>query len=587
LTLFYISGELFLLFLSILFVSILIFFTELLSIFNKVSFFRDFQVLIGGFILGLNIYFSFLILNISSNLTIESMKFPFIIAFIIFILYANQKIFKPIILRNEWTKEKEEDKREIIPELKLIYYFLFGIVFFLSINWIFNPMALAAYDVIILNWYEYGFLYYIIVLMSSTLISFFFIRYIFLNLESLIIKRLTLIINVIFCVLNCAAFFIIDNDITILSTLYITSLTAISVFTILFNFSYIIQQFFFPNNKKSYLGIIIFIFSFVISYAIAIIFTWTLYISLLITILILSAVYFTIFIANEIKKMHPVHIEKQHISNHNKFYGIIFLIIFSINLTTISVMTLKKNFKTGSEKNPTIMVWNIHNGIGVDGKFDLDRMVKEIKEVDPDILGLNEVDMGVMKTGFADIASYFAEKLNMHYFYGPTFFKHYGNAIFSKYPFENVETIDLPCSDKVKGEPRGVIKAKVKIDGKIWTIYINHLSTKEEDRLEQVPFVINLIEKETFKRIVWMGDFNAEPESEPYEKVNGSKTIKFTDTHAYLFKKPEFTGGFDEENDFKPTHRIDYIFCSPDLSPKDGDVHWSLSSDHCAVITEF
>ncbi|MHA1344150.1 MAG: hypothetical protein ACTSQG_09200 [Promethearchaeota archaeon] len=117
------------------------------------------------------------------------MKVPFIIAFIIFILYANQKIFKPIILRNEWTKEKEEDKREIIPELKLSYYFLFGIVFFLSINWIFNPMALAAYDVIILNWYEYGFLYYIIVLMSSTLISFFFIRYIFLNLESLIIKR--------------------------------------------------------------------------------------------------------------------------------------------------------------------------------------------------------------------------------------------------------------------------------------------------------------------------------------------------------------------------------------------------------------
>ena len=49
------------------------------------------------------------------------------------------------------------------------------------------------------------------------------------------------------------------------------------------------------------------------------------------------------------------------------------------------------------------MIWNIHNAIGDDDIFDMDRIVSEIKENDPDIVGLNEVDLGAIKTLFLRI----------------------------------------------------------------------------------------------------------------------------------------------------------------------------------------
>ena len=97
--------------------------------------------------------------------------------------------------------------------------------------------------------------------------------------------------------------------------------------------------------------------------------------------------------------------------------------------------------------------------------------------------------MGALKTGFIDIASYIAYKLNMHFYYGPTFFKHYGNAILSKYPFYSVENIKLPRVIEEDKEPRAVIKAKFVINSEIWTVYVNHLNTKQYDRLLQVPFI--------------------------------------------------------------------------------------------------
>jgi endonuclease/exonuclease/phosphatase family metal-dependent hydrolase len=212
-------------------------------------------------------------------------------------------------------------------------------------------------------------------------------------------------------------------------------------------------------------------------------------------------------------------------------------------------------------------------------------LIEQIKRQDPDVLGLNEVDLGALKTSFIDIGSYFAHKLNMYYFYGYTFYKHYGNVLLSKYPILNAEIIKLPLNVS-SAEPRSMIKANLEINSSLWTVYVTHLSTKKDDRIEQVKAIVNEMNESTFEKIVWMGDFNFEPTDLEYSLINSTiSSLNFTDTYSKLNTDPGYTGHFDDE--FEPQKRIDYIMCSTDLTPLESEVYCSEASDHCAVITQF
>jgi len=269
----------------------------------------------------------------------------------------------------------------------------------------------------------------------------------------------------------------------------------------------------------------------------------------------------------------------------SKTISITFTAILIINIISIGVVV--QNSKVESAQNPdaTLMIWNIHNAIGDDDIISLDRIVHDIKRYSPEIIGLNEVDLGALKTSSIDLPSYFAHNLNMFYFYGYSFYKHYGNVILSKYPILEAKIIPLPLAVP-SAEPRSLIRARLQVNVSIWTVFITHLSTEEEDRLIQVPFIVSEIEKETsFERIVWMGDFNFEPSSTEYTLINSTSILNFTDTYRFLNSDSGYTAHFDENH--VPHKRIDYIMCSPDLLPKTSEVFCSLSSDHCSVITQF
>ena len=251
----------------------------------------------------------------------------------------------------------------------------------------------------------------------------------------------------------------------------------------------------------------------------------------------------------------------------------------------LGVITQTSRVNPPESPEATFMTWNIHNAIGDDEIYSLERIVQDIQQFSPAIIGLNEVDLGALKTSAIDLPSFFAYRLNMYYYYGYTFYKHYGNVILSKYPILEAEIITLPMAVP-SAEPRALIRAKVEFDSSIWTMFITHLSTEEDDRLIQVPFIISEIEKEaSFEKIIFMGDFNFEPSSVEYSLINSTSIFNFTDTYRILHSDPGYTGHFDEDHD--PHKRIDYIMCSPDMYPTSCEVFCSLSSDHCAVITQF
>lgn len=574
--------ELLLVFTTGLLTSILIYLTELFLLFRDSKGFINIQQIIGGIVLGIGIQLFFIIIGISSNLTTNLEKIPMTVIAAALLLFFNESFFRPSKSGTNNYENQEGDQVSPKKELNLFHFIFIGLIFYLSLNWTFNPMALAAYDKISLQFFSHSYLFYSLNILIAAVMSFFAISV--LNNRKSVFKTTFLLVNFLYLGLNSTLIFILDFGFSNFAPLYLTILTYLGIFTMILDFSYLLRFYKLPSRYKTYLGLVLFLVTFTFLYAIQVIITWVIYLSFILVILILSISYLGFFLLLELRKVLRTDLGKNLSFKLKKKYIIFFLLILGMNLSGIMTIILFRFQITSNITNPTFLVWNIHNSIGLDGKFDLDRIVNEIRRYNPDVVGLNEVDMGGLKTSFVDMTAYIAHKLHMNYYYGPSFYKHYGNAILCKDRFLSVENFRLPRTS-LEHEPRGVIRAKITINSEVWTVYVNHLHNKQ-DRLVQIPFIVsNLIEADTTQRVVWMGDFNAIPDSAEYLKINSTGTVKFFDTHRYLFPTPTNTVDLDEN--LNPTKRIDYILSSTDLLPVSGIVHISLSSDHCAVITRF
>ena len=575
--------------------TILLFFMAFIILIGANDSYMPFLQFIGSAIIGLGIYFTLLVVNISSNLTSESIKIIPTFIFIGFILYVDHSLFTPKKvedLLSNTSKNEDVNKKNI----SLFHFVILGVLFIYSTMWIFNPMALSAYDIINLNinalisqslnfWPAYGFTYYIILILGAAVLSYVVIhKYIFL-LSQKLIKTIIISSIGLTALLTSLAIFVIETDFTIISSIYTSIMTIIGVFSIILYISYLFNFYAFQSSRKLMIGIIVFFLTALFFLLLHLQILWGEHISLInhvviqiITCFILISVYEIVTIKASFKlSKGPVSLSKTIV--------ITLATILIINGISIGVVAQTSRVRPPESPDATIMTWNIHNAIGDDDIFSLERIVQDIQKFSPGIIGLNEVDLGNLKTSAIDLGSYFAYRLNMYYFYGYTFYKHYGNVILSKYPILEAEIIPLPKAI-ASAEPRSLIKAKIEFNSSIWTIFVTHLSTEEDDRLVQVPFIISEIEKEvTFEKTIFMGDFNFEPSSVEYSLINSTSILNFTDTYRVLNSSPGLTAHFDE--DHVPHKRIDYIMCSPDLFPKNCEVFCSLSSDHCSVITRF
>jgi endonuclease/exonuclease/phosphatase family metal-dependent hydrolase len=563
---------------------------------EKYESYITFSEFIGGLIIGLGIQFLFLTIDISSSFTSNVSKIIPTFVFVGLLILFNNYLFIPNDFEKFLLSRKENNDNPYKKSVSLFHFIILGVLFIFSMMLILNPMALSAYDIVNLTinglipnsmnvWPSYGFTYYIFLIFLTVIASYVVIMKFILTLSQKIIKIIFISSIGATGILTGFGIFIIENDFSILSSIYISLITVIGVFGIVLYISYLFSFYTFNSSITLLKGIFIFfltVFFFIILHVEIL---WEEYISLLSHLLIQIITGAAIIVIFEIKNLNISLKLKERSIHISKPIVISFIGIFVIYGISLGVAINVRRLESVTNPNPTSMIWNIHNAIGDDDIFSLDRIVNDIKENDPDILGLNEVDLGAIKTSFIDLPSYFAHRLNMYYFYGYTFYKHEGNVILSKYPILEAEVIPLPLAITSE-RPRSLIKAKIEINSLIWTIYLTHLSTSSEDRLIQVPFIINEIQKEvSFENIVWMGDFNLEPTSTEYSLINSTSSLNFTDTYRFLNSDAGYTGHFDDNH--IPHKRIDYIMCSPDLLPTFSEVYCSISSDHCAVITQF
>jgi len=149
--------------------------------------------------------------------------------------------------------------------------------------------------------------------------------------------------------------------------------------------------------------------------------------------------------------------------------------------------------------------YNIHLGIGRDGRFAPERIAAIIRELDADIVCLQEVSLG--HPGF-DMLTFLSRECGMHGIAGPTLTTSrgdYGNAILTRLDPLEVRRWDL----SVRGhEPRGAISMVVKVAGFRWRAIATHLGLRPGERRKQIRRLLGFMQEAGSLPTVLMGDVN-------------------------------------------------------------------------------
>ena len=264
--------------------------------------------------------------------------------------------------------------------------------------------------------------------------------------------------------------------------------------------------------------------------------------------------------------------------------------------------------------------YNIHYGVGADGKYDVLRIADAVAQAD--IICLQETVRGWPQNGYADQTAEIGRRLNRYFrFHGPmeadasTFGadgkivnrrRSFGNAIVSRWPILWSRGVMLPKTQLASGFDlqRGYIEAVVAVPSGPLRIYCTHLShVGPQRRLPQVAALMEAVEHAVLTGGTWDG---TAPDSfmwqEPAPASPASAIVagdfNFTPAHpeypgvvAHLADAWIAAGNSEEEVDCFPREgRIDHVFVTRDLAAKvtKAWIGYGIdASDHWPVFVEF
>jgi endonuclease/exonuclease/phosphatase family metal-dependent hydrolase len=160
-------------------------------------------------------------------------------------------------------------------------------------------------------------------------------------------------------------------------------------------------------------------------------------------------------------------------------FGLIFLLLVVVWKRSIGSRSSPEGTSTqGNYANTTekfgeqlkIVTWNLHYGAKLDQIISTLETTLELK--DADFLLVQEID--------ANGVEVLAKALHYNYFYTPSVFNNerqteYGDAVLSKWPLHDPETIHLPNLLPGLAEERHAVKAVASVDGMDILIYSAHM----------------------------------------------------------------------------------------------------------------
>jgi len=165
-------------------------------------------------------------------------------------------------------------------------------------------------------------------------------------------------------------------------------------------------------------------------------------------------------------------------------------------------------FTNESTRCISVATYNIHRCKGRDGRRDPDRIVDVIREIDADIIGLQELDFRHYPKGKScridDILA--GTGLNVVYGYTlPESAGRYGNALLTSHRVLDVRRINLSVPGR---EPRGAMDVDLEIHGKVVQVIVTHLGLRAFERKHQINRLLEALPKEQNRFVIVLGDFN-------------------------------------------------------------------------------
>lgn len=238
-----------------------------------------------------------------------------------------------------------------------------------------------------------------------------------------------------------------------------------------------------------------------------------------------------------------------------------------------------------------VITYNIHSCINMDGRVNPDRTADVIAALDPDIIAIQEVDVGCRRTHFLDQGRHLADRLDMSCSFFPVLKNgsaHYGLAILSRLPFSSLRfgrfTRD---SNSPALESRGIMSAEMKTAWGTIQVLNTHLGLDARERRQQVyailspEWIAGAIKKD--QPLIVCGDFNAGSRSFVYRKMSSQVRDVQTLISQKKYPKATFYSRF-------PVLRLDHIFVSRHFRchrvqvPNDNETR--MVSDHLPVVCE-
>ena len=228
---------------------------------------------------------------------------------------------------------------------------------------------------------------------------------------------------------------------------------------------------------------------------------------------------------------------------------------------------------------PTITVasYNMRKAIGLDRRRDPRRVLDVLREIDADIVALQEADKRIGGRGSAVPH----ELIDEHSDYKPVSFSTrsgslgwHGNALLVK---KSVEVLDKELVHLPSLEPRGAVCAEVKVDGTALRVVGMHLDLSGLWRRRQAHAILaHLAERDPPLPSVLMGDLNE-------WSTRGGCLRDFATHHQFAPCGRSFHAR-------RPIAQLDRIMVSPELAIVASGAHASATarraSDHLPVWAE-
>ena len=236
-----------------------------------------------------------------------------------------------------------------------------------------------------------------------------------------------------------------------------------------------------------------------------------------------------------------------------------------------------------------VLTYNVHRCIGSDGRLAPDRVAAVIAACQPDVVALQELDVGHSRTSFADQPRMLASYLEMDWVFHPAIRRadeHYGDAILSRRAMHLVQAASLPT---LPGWPmleqRGALWVTIEFHGRKVHVINTHLGLLARERLMQTEALLGsdwLGHPDCAGPRLLCGDLNAWPGTRAYRCVRRVlRDAQERPRHAL----PRCTYPAR-----CPLLRIDHVFHSPDLVvhavhvPRNRQTR--VTSDHLPLLVE-